>query len=939
MEKDLRDAYKALKLMRADLTRTRKENQALADQLAQCDNNNNDTEHALQHELVELQRAYATLAREHETLQLLHAQCAFSKATAAAPATPCNTIHDDSATKAPRTRAPEHAQASVASDAESHNNQETASSARDPIGSSRSSTSSSDDHDRLSVTDASTAEDDSAAAVASLQDEMARKQLELMAKLFALKSERDALAAELVTEQAAFAHERDELCMQLEELSEQLVALQDHVRDVEHDRQFVAEKYAFLSTQLDLTQRHSDALATTETDADDGIERKLRELESIRDQLESERRLLQQQQQQHASQVGSDAKSSSAAATAEGETARRLSGLLQSNASLQHQLHAAESELARLQHDMEAQQCVQTDADDVASANAALTESLKAVTRERNDLQTQCEALERALADKDSELQALAADATTAAEVHAQEAQDLRLRLDALTECERQLRERIETADAAAHAASKQQRAAHEAERSTLEARVQDAERSVAALTAAQQRLEARIAELDAELARRTDDVTRLERAAADAEAQHRAQFDRAAKASAMEAKALVVETRELAQALKLKQDALATADAALDALRRELDEVHAAHVQENQNAAAERECENQDAATRHEALELRLASLETQLMAHEDGLPRAGDTFADATDARMWPAIASHAHALGAFVPQLELVARVISATLGLCAANATALATLSSQHDRALAHDMVAQLQSVRQLQSVVTEAPLLERAQQLNRRVRALLSHWCECVELDASPAPPFGIASREASLVLQNWTRDRSKQLAAKRWLAYMETVSSSHVPSSSSSSASPAINDALFAIAEGSTLELQQLTLEVKQAFLMLIVPILRRNTAIYVRVFTRQASSAAHDTSDNDDDRVWEMKIHVQLCRPQRRASRASMTAPAASPQRRARPPALDLDTSSSLSRQHSFESDASAGAMTPSSSAQKLQIIQQRLQHMQSRD
>lgn len=902
MEKDLRDAYKALKLLRADLTRTRAEKDALAAEAAALGKDN---------------------AR-------LRAEQAASERTTE----PLGSDGDD-----------RHQQPSAKDGEQQHEENEN--------------------------------QQEEEMEKERRMEEMVREKLALLANLYSLKSKLDAQAAAMLAQQAAFAQERDELCMQLEELGDQLAQLQAHALDVEHEKQFIAEKYDFLITELQLLKQQEqqrDASAGSESewrdrDAEEGdahhrskkaeeaadaqehtleeqelpstpaavdarelMDAKLRELESIRERLEAERRTLQNQreqtQRQSPSQPGPESD----------EGARNILQLEEENQSRGASIRTLEEQVRTLE-----------------SANRELTGTIEALTRDNDTSAAQYEAKLEALrqemlADTEvgvaavrAEMEEQVARLKLAIQTHEREADDASATLDEAKRREAELLRLMGEAEAEfgaqvrhLEAVLKEQQERYEALESKCEAQQKAASgleteldacrQQIASLTSEKQRLAETSAEaqkqLRSELER--DHEARLRAKEEELQLQfaetlgvQRAQHEKLAKSSAMEAKALLQESRQLTQALKQKEDALVQSQSAVSVANAELQ-------------AAKQRAEEANAV-----LQRQMSALETQLLVIEDKKRPEEDEYDDLAvvddsdaNSRAWAFIQRKVRELGHFLPQLQNFAYFVDSALCVCEANARALEALSVQHmERHVTQDVVSLLRFVGQLQRGVGGSSHVKQARRLHREVTALLSNWYECAGDEEIPAPPFGIASREASLVLQNWTADKSKRAAVSRWLEQMEAATgAAWSRSSSSSSGDEALEDLAV---DGSTLELQQMTTEVKQAFLMLIVPILRRNAAIYVRVFTRRVVAS---TSAQREDATWEMKIHVQLQRSRRGSWASSSASVRRSPQSRGRPSPLELSGLYPVTPLH-----ADAVTTTPTS-AQKLQIIQERLQHMQKR-
>lgn len=1150
MEKDLRDAYKALKLMRADLTRTKKEKQALehqlsafAQQLEDHSSHNNSNRNAtpvtessalrtaeralMQQEdaraqLVRLQTAYSTLQQEHEALK-------------SEMATALNPLEDDDDDDAYERRDSTAAAFAFYSKAEAtserngnyRSNQDDESEftvETEPIGSSNNGDEElQNQYQKLKhEPQKQQHEHEETAAVV---EEMVREKLGLLANLYTLTTKLDEQASEMLAQQAAFAHERDELCMQLEELSEQMVALQAHAMDTENEKKFIEEKYDFLVTELQLIKqtredtsssvegaeaRHFQAAALGHEVIDPDnelvaendrpvLETKLRELEAIREQLEAERSGLRLQQH-HEPQPNSVVEDSGDIEAVKSKFEGRIEGLIQTNAILQQQLaekdeqldalnasltqerksmdqekladvqrecdslrlsledakkqqnHLKQSEngnkprdsneilianlekertrlqtslreasdkviemgdarsnasasLLRLEEEL---RVVKSEKSDLLAANETLERDVEALKRERDSNSSEYERrldtvsqtiliLQQQLQEKELEIvvtkdemkrqvATCREELATAVQEREHAPEELRGALKELEQREAELvhrsdqviqleshaREQDQALEKLTEQFQQQQQVAErlDQEMAKLNKTVLEKDKSLDLLLSEADSLREQIHALGVELVGSRETVNQLQKEKRILEQQiqelqgklqhkikalmhsnkqqmtalehefqaqeaekltsQQTQHEKALKGLAMEIKAFLHEVRQLKQSLKLKEDELVASQSAADSAKTELIVLKDEHERANSLAAKARDL-----------LQYRLSLLETQLMEIEDkkrsGDEDAYDDFAivDSSDvnARAWAFIKQKVRALDRFLPQLQSFAFFLDTTLCLCEANASTLEALSVQHvgGGTLTQEIVSFLRFVSQLQRGVGATSHVKQGRRVHRQVLELLANWFECSENDDIPAPPFGIASREASLVLHNWTADKSKRIAAKRWLERMESVTTGVSSSEERESL----------VAEGSTLELQQMTMEVKQAFLMLIVPILNRNPAIYVRVFTRRAiltSTTTPTGTEEQDDANWEMKIHVQLADTllRRRSSSGALSSSrgaqttASSPQFRTRPPPLKLAST--------CQGEPEDQPISTPTSAQKLQIIQERLQRMQSR-
>uniref|UniRef100_K3WFP4 Uncharacterized protein n=1 Tax=Globisporangium ultimum (strain ATCC 200006 / CBS 805.95 / DAOM BR144) TaxID=431595 RepID=K3WFP4_GLOUD len=1095
MDKDLRDAYKALTLLRADLARTKKEKRALHDTLTALteetrQEHDRPKEHALmQNEdmrvrFQELQEKYAVVVRENDALKAQNPALTQRNDLQQQPKIPrkAHANAGDRERELNQHEEPEEEEDNPAA-AGRHGaaKMRSRSSNQDHCGSEHTvETEQEDDND----SNASPAHQDDISkalvhgleqkdiedASAAVVETMVREKLELLTSLYTLKSKLDEQTSAMLALQAEFVQEREELCLQLEEMGERIVEAQAHAMDVEHEKQFIEEKYDFLVTELELIKQNEprDAQHTTalEDDGDEpvetqcppekdngekqrltAVEAKLREIEAIREALEAERQALAQEKKVHEHQAADRNAHSSTEA------------LLQTNAILQQQLIEKEEQLAMLSVELHKLQentqssdyekavlelqelqesvkkaervigelkesntlakeqlaLVESEKETLVAAKEMLERDVERLKLEKAALIEDCETkvdtfnhrtelLEKQLQDKEDEIASFKAELETKASRCQQLQETIRVRDDKLDALQSQVKTLMQQEDKwpqrhsealkkaqdehdahmdavkrdledvkAAHAmlvdryaqletmhdhlkvemdeskrqtfkekervqlAQKEQQTLFQEQIRKLESEKEDLSRQVDAM---QTQLEHEMEAVKLVHANeRTQREQSLEAKHAEAIAAAKSHHEKQLKAWNMEKKALLQELRQLKQSIKQREDESITS--------------------------------SQQAAETQELAEYRQSVLETQLMQLEDKKPSADeaefDNFAVAQNERdshskAWKFIQRKVHDLAHFLPQLQAFAFYLDTAFVFCEANYRALDSLTLQQPSAgdsgkhLTQELVAFLRFVTQLRRSMQSTMYLKQARRVHRQVLELLSHWYECGdddEQDAMPSPPFGIASREASLVLQSWSVDSRKRMAAQQWLERMEVVA----PSSQLSE-----NDVL--LREGSTLELSSMTVEVKQAFLMLLIPILKRNRALYVRVFTRRRPAAAVDQRDGAGaDTCWEMKIHVQFADAsslRRRTSLGAMSttsasmwitqrrnssssnnsnaseSPRVSGQRpRMRPPPLTMMTPTASSSNGDMESDSMS---TPTSAAHKLQIIQERLRRMQTK-
>ncbi|CAI5719342.1 unnamed protein product [Peronospora farinosa] len=355
--------------------------------------------------------------------------------------------------------------------------------------------------------------------------------------------------------------------------------------------------------------------------------------------------------------------------------------------------------------------------------------------------------------------------------------------------------------------------------------------------------------------------------------------------------------------------------------------------------------------------IQVQCESLETQLLSAEDQREpsyatksvhdsstldafhgRTDDEITGMSSWRSWDLLRSGIKEINGFLPQLQTLLGAMNDALILCDTHADALPVLCERLEREAASEK-------EQLPILTTALRLLRFAgmlkartqeeeevsvtadfvQSFRKRVLNALAQWYECDagdndqgEIKPMPTPTFTTTSRETALILQNWTDDRTKQLGVRRWLARMEAYPG--VPPLRGASS----NRVLELPPEGCTLELDDMTSEVKDAFLLLVIPILKQNRALHVRVFIRYVCNkeAMLKQQEGDEEvgieKVWSMRIHAQ----------STVTRP--------RPSSLKLSPSSRGSPSPlAPTSPASSVSSLSSTASSRLQIIQERLQYL----
>ncbi|KAG6612129.1 Exosome complex exonuclease RRP46 [Phytophthora cinnamomi] len=435
----------------------------------------------------------------------------------------------------------------------------------------------------------------------------------------------------------------------------------------------------------------------------------------------------------------------------------------------------------------------------------------------------------------------------------------------------------------------------------------------------------------------------RLEYEAKLAEASQLAvQHEKAARALTMEKKALQQEVREARQTSKLTTEEFLRCQSVMKQKTQE----HLLYLNQVQG-----QCE----------------SLETQLLGAEDHelAPAAKPVDSSYTlkafhglsdkeiatlpPSKSWKLLRSGINEMDVFLPHLQTLLGAMSETLKLCERHADTLPTLSERLQGKVASEKgessilsvaFSLLRFAVMLKARIKqeEASLDQKTvTALRRRVLTALAQWYESDAGDnengSMPIPTFTISSRETALILHNWTHDRTRLLGVRRWLARMEAYPG--VPPLKGASS----NRVLELPPEGCTLELEDMTPEVKDAFRLLLIPILKQNRALHVRVFTRYTGDAKvkkqqqqraingnGDHNEDSADKVWAMRIHVQSAINTHRRSSGS-----------ARPTPLNLTPSphGPPSPLAPTSPASSVSSSTSSTASSRLQIIQERLQYL----
>ncbi|CAH0514571.1 unnamed protein product [Peronospora belbahrii] len=209
-------------------------------------------------------------------------------------------------------------------------------------------------------------------------------------------------------------------------------------------------------------------------------------------------------------------------------------------------------------------------------------------------------------------------------------------------------------------------------------------------------------------------------------------------------------------------------------------------------------------------------------------------------------------------FVPQLQTVLGAMNDVLQLCQTHANALPVLSEQLQRNVASEKEQRPILVYR----ITFAAFCGNVEDSNHTQRIYsdgkyVQSFRQCQRQSLQPL------HAKLRLSCKTGLTTKQKQLGVRRWLAQMEAYPG--VP--------PLRGHHLTEYFElhpgGCTLELDDMTVEVKDAFLLLVIPILKQNRALHVSVFTRYAGiyeATTKQSLGNEEvgiEKVWSMRIHV----------------------------------------------------------------------------
>ncbi|GMF22980.1 unnamed protein product [Phytophthora lilii] len=899
MEKDLRDAYAALKLLRADLVKTRRDKRALESSLSQLQ---------LQ------QQSHAAPRSERLQMQLedvrghWRRQAAQYEAKLAAMETQKRCNHCDTEEPAP----------------EQEDNQQ---------------------------------EDD------ELQ------KLALLNKLHSLTATVEQQTQTMLAQQAAFALQKGELETKLEETQHKLQAEKTKTADAQVERQAAKENYEFLETQVEILKEDKRKLEEEKVKAETKMEMHAQTSSILKQQLEEkgeeqERREMmlrleyEQKMETLVEEVSARTRQENEMRESEmkEEHTKEMSKMQEKCRCLEVELKVgwektkageesqerysmmlqdAESALVRVREQLEASEAER--AADAKQYEANLVEAQERYATTLHKLEHQLAKVQNQLIESETKRSAeanehdaalAAASSTIRDQAEAQELHSTTLRnlQERLTEVQTQLA--VSEAKVAEVTKCYEEKLEESSQRLQHQ---QDAQNSLL------HELENNLAEVQAQLAAsETKRLTEAQEheAKMSVASEAAAQVEKTAQAVVMEKKALQQELREARQTSKLTTEEFLKCQSVMEQKTQE----HLKYL-----AQIEEQCE----------------SLESQLLAAEDhkdrppvatplDSPKTLKAFHGLSDneivslppSKAWKLLRSGISEIDGFLPHLQTLASAMVDAINLCGNHADTLPALcerlesNEKEQQPILSIALSLLRFAVMLKASVEheKTPItLKLVKAFRKRVLDALAQWYEVDDGDndhgSIPTPTFTITSRETAIILQNWTHDRTKQIGVRRWLARMEAYPG--VPPLRGVSSSRVLE----LPPEGCTLDLEDMTPEVKDAFRLLLIPILKQNRALHVRVFTRytgvpettQNQPRGEQDNCEDAEKVWAMRIHVQSAITQRRANGST------------RPTPLSLAPSphSSPSPLAPTSPASSVSSSTSSTASLRLQIIQERLQYL----
>ncbi|ETN02749.1 hypothetical protein PPTG_15501 [Phytophthora nicotianae INRA-310] len=754
------------------------------------------------------------------------------------------------------------------------------------------------------------------------------EKLALLNKLHSLTATVKQQTQTMLTQQAAFALQKGELETTLEDTQHQLQSERNKAADALLEQQAAEENYEFLETQVEILKQDKKKLeeenealqnklaahAQTSSILKQQLEEKEEKEKELRDEHNRETSDLQHKYELLELELNNEKEKKLQDQATHDRYASTLREFEKTCEDLQTEIAASEAKRSAEAKEHEAK---------LAETGETYASKLEKVESELKEARKQLAALETSNAIEQKEQEAKLEEALGRLRDQEQQAMTLRDLENNFADVQSKL---TAAETKLADGAKKYEQQLAEASQKLLD-QEQDHKRHASSLRDVENDLAGAQTQLADTEAKLQLSVKMFEEKLAQT-SQLAAQHEKTARVLAMEKKALQQEVREARQASKAKAEELLKYQSFME-----------------QKTLEYMQCLN--------LVQAQCESLETQLLSVEDHKESSHDNqgedsyllkaFHGLSDpeiialppSKSWSLLRSGITELGEFLPQLQTLISAVSDMLALCESHAASLPTLCERLEGKIGSEMdqpilVVTLRLVRFAVMLKTriqqeEAPVsVKSVQALRRRVLDALAQWYECDAGDsdhtgngAMPTPTFTTTSRETALILQNWTSDRTKQIGVRRWLARMEAYPG--VPPLRGASS----NRVLELPPEGCTLELEAMTPEVKDAFLLLLIPILKQNRALHVRVFTRYIDDREiASSSDEDTGKLWAMRIHVQ--------SAVAVHA------HKSRPAPLKLTSSSGSPSPLAPNSPASSvSSSTSSSASSRLQIIQERLQYL----
>lgn len=787
-------------------------------------------------------------------------------------------------------------------------------------------------------------------------EDAVQEKLQLLAQLHRLKREVESQTSALLEERARFAEQKEDLELSLEEAEQRIAEAQGRETELASEKQFAEEKYDFLHTELDLLRQDQEQLKVDLRKAEDATAELQQTLDETRATHQLELISLRTAHQAEREQLVKAVEDLKVKAELDGHVLTKehptdLQDIQLELAAIADNMVNRESEVTKLHEEIDrlnealfsAHSSDDQSMEELEKKLESFTQTSMILKQQLGEKEEEVATLRVKLKDKDKALQASASQIEEFEKYRQNLIQEHEMRVAKLKTKDDEAQKEIDSlqtligkqkahteelkanllaASAKCDATNHELRAVKD-ERATV---LEDLKASQRRSTELERELSMKATELDqvsTDNAHAAALLQTLEKQLVNCQAAHEslvrdltaAQTRISSQEKAyqlqlgnltMEKMAVQQEIQQLKKTIKVMSDDIAA----------------------HQGTVAELTHQQQACQLAHDDTRAQLLSAHRQLEANERKLmeiedrqtisnTEASDTARGSSTSKSWASVAQEVSVLGKFLPSLQATTVLLDDALCACEDNASALEVICPQVERddssTLLYDVLSFVQFARQLKDMATKTlPGSSRhVRRLHRQVFAMLSHWYEVTDLDEVPAPPVTIASREVAFVLSNWTSNKGLRESTQQWLQYVEGIGSSAPVSTQLRT-------------EGITRLIKNLTMEVKQGFLMMILPILRRNPCVFIRVFTRLVSPSGDTSFVTMDARRWEMKIHIQ---PVTRS--ASFTVASSVPD--------SAHFEQSPPSPSSLSSISSATSSTTSSRDARLQIINEKLQSMQN--